>query len=198
MRCSAREFRARSHCRSRRRPGGSTGCGPAVARGLRERRPSSAQQRLIGRRRRLRQRPSEQALEEKFAHDRALLEVVPRIGAVEGFVEQREIGDDVALDHRFEQRPLEPGRIAQMAARRPRPRVEPHPDEDVAAKTFDERGAFPGFLRPEISARISPSGRRSRICSISGSDALISSKRTQTRASTSPSVEAPSSKDSSE
>ena len=39
-----------------------------------------------------------------------------RIGAVERLVAERKVGDDVALDRRFQQRPLEPGGIAQMAA----------------------------------------------------------------------------------
>jgi hypothetical protein len=35
-------------------------------------------------------------------------QVVARVGTIETLIAQREIGDDVALDHRFQQRPLEP------------------------------------------------------------------------------------------
>ena len=47
----------------------------------------------------------------------SILEIVARIGAVEGFVAERKVGDDVAFDRRFQQRPLEPRRVTQMAAR---------------------------------------------------------------------------------
>ena len=69
------------------------------------------------------------------------LEVVPGVGAVEAFVAEREVGDDVSLDHRFKQRPLEPGRIAQMAALNFSVR-NPDPDENVAAERLGQRDAF--------------------------------------------------------
>src|SRR6185312_15294469 len=61
---------------------------------------------------------------------------------VEGFVANREIGDDVALDCGFEQRPLEPRRIPQVAALDAAGDADPHPNENVAAKTFDDRHSF--------------------------------------------------------
>ena len=66
---------------------------------------------------------------------------MPRIGAVERFVAEREIRDDVALDHGFEQRPLEPGRVAQMAALDSTVRTEPEPAQDIAAKALDQRAS---------------------------------------------------------
>src|SRR6185295_9577280 len=71
----------------------------------------------------------------------AVLKVVPRIGAVERLVAERAVGDDVALDRGLQQRPLEPGRIAQMAARDPAA-VEPQPDQDVAAESLVQPQAF--------------------------------------------------------
>src|SRR5262249_53447815 len=80
------------------------------------------------------------------------LKIVARIGAVERFVAEREIGDDVALDDRFQQRPLEPGRIAQVTARDVAVVVEPQPDENVAAEPFDDRHAFTAATR-DVDAR---------------------------------------------
>ena len=71
-----------------------------------------------------------------------LLEVVARIGAVERFVAEREVGDDVAFDGGFQQRPLEPGRIAQMAALDQPVVAEAHPDQHVAAEGLDQRQPF--------------------------------------------------------
>src|SRR6516162_6888364 len=70
-----------------------------------------------------------------------ILEVASRIGAVERLVAQREVGDDIALDRRFEERPLEPRGVAQMAAG-DRVVREAHVGEDVAAKRLDEREAL--------------------------------------------------------
>src|SRR5882724_357952 len=71
-------------------------------------------------------------------------EVVPGIGAVERFVAEREIGDDVALDHRLEQRPLEPGRVAEMAAEHAAIVAQPDRGEDVAPESLDDPKAFAG------------------------------------------------------
>ena len=86
-----------------------------------ERRPwraSSAWRRTRRASPRLRRRPGQQRPASRAAgwllHVPS--QIVPRIGAVERLVAEREVGDDVALDRRFQQRPLEPGRIAQMAA----------------------------------------------------------------------------------
>ena len=59
---------------------------------------------------------------------------MPRIGAIEGFVAEREVGDDVALDHRLEERPLEPGRVTQVAALDEAAAIKPHPHEHVTAE----------------------------------------------------------------
>src|SRR5208283_165081 len=77
---------------------------------------------------------------------------------VERFVAEREVGDNVALDHSLEKRPLEPRGVAQMAARDKGPRVEAHMREHVAAKGLDKRETFGRFARssepgPKRSAR---------------------------------------------
>ena len=68
-----------------------------------------------------------------------------RIRAVERFIAEREIGDDVALDRGFQQRPLEPGGIAQVAARHAALAVEPQPDQHIAAERFHQAEAFADF-----------------------------------------------------
>src|SRR6185503_3943746 len=70
-----------------------------------------------------------------------VLQVVPGIGAVERLVAEREVGDDVAFDGCFEQRPLKPGWIAQVAARDAQP-VESKPHQDVAAKPLSQPQSF--------------------------------------------------------
>src|SRR5215469_7098161 len=67
---------------------------------------------------------------------RHMLEVLSRIGAVERFVAEGEVGDDVAFDRRLQQRPLEPGRVARMAALDPAVGIEAQPSHDLAAKAF--------------------------------------------------------------
>src|SRR5690348_6408184 len=69
--------------------------------------------------------------------------IVAGVGAVERFVAERKIGDDVALDGRFEQRPLKPGGIAQMAALDRAVRAETQRHENIAAESFDQGDAFP-------------------------------------------------------
>ncbi len=64
-----------------------------------------------------------------------ILEIVTGIRAVERFVAQREVRDDIALDHSFQQRPLEPGRVAQMATREAAT-FESQPHQHVATKRF--------------------------------------------------------------
>ena len=114
---------------------------------------------------------------------RCLLEIVPRIGAVERFVAERKVGDDVAFDRSFKQRPLKPGGIAQVAARDAV--VEPQPDEHVASETLDESMPSRGSVRASTADRDRPvrqprkSARSVRLCS-------TSRMRTQTRAFTSP------------
>src|SRR5262249_37607441 len=74
----------------------------------------------------------------------AALEVMSGIRAVERLVAQREVGDDVALDRRLEQGPLEPRRVAQVAAIDRAVGTDPEPREDVAAEPFDQGHAFRG------------------------------------------------------
>ena len=125
-------------------------------------------------------------------------EVVARVGAVEGFVAQREIGDDVAFDRRLQQRPLEPGRIAQMAAATGRP-ARAAARRERRRETFDQRHAFAARLGGwiGIDADRAPPGSPSRICSMSARLCSTSSMRTHTRASTSPSWRTGTSKSSS-
>src|SRR3989304_5726966 len=67
---------------------------------------------------------------------------MPRVRAVERLVADREVGDDVALDCGFQKRPLEPRRVAQVAALYTALAVEPQPDEDVATEGFGETEAL--------------------------------------------------------
>ena len=69
-------------------------------------------------------------------------QVVPRVGTVERLVAQREVGDDVALDRRFQQRPLEPRCIAQMAAIDAPRRIDAQPHQHVAAERLGQRDAL--------------------------------------------------------
>src|SRR3954465_12230672 len=63
------------------------------------------------------------------------------IGAVERFVAQGKVGNDVAFDHGFQQRPLKPGRVAQMAARDP-VNIEADPRQHIAAKCLRHPETF--------------------------------------------------------
>src|SRR5205085_2864636 len=75
---------------------------------------------------------------------------------VERFVAEREVGDDVAFDHRLEERPLEPGRIAEMAANHAAVGAKPDRRQDIAAETLDDRQSFAGHRRyfdPKRSGR---------------------------------------------
>ena len=119
------------------------------------------------------------------------LEIVPRIRAVERFVAQREVGDDVAFDGGFEQRPLKPGWIAQVAARdlaarrsaprrtRRRGNLRLSPSLRCCRRSFGGRRSQPRSARPAVARRI---------CSISDRLCSTSRMRTQTRALTSPSA----------
>lgn len=76
------------------------------------------------------------------------LEIVARIRAVERFITQREIRHDIVFDSGFQQRPLEPGRIAWMAARHCTVGIQAQPEQDIAAKAFHQRQALAGLSRP--------------------------------------------------
>src|SRR6267154_4577341 len=55
----------------------------------------------------LREWRSDQTLQQQLQHGQPL-KIVARIGAIEGFVAQRKVRNDVALDDRFQERPLKP------------------------------------------------------------------------------------------
>ena len=144
---------------------------------------SSASAASSARRRRLGQRPAAAGFRSSL---RMLvhLEVVARVGAVERLVAEREIGDDVALDRRLEQRPLEPRRVAQVAAldacrrRRSAPttRMSPRKPSTSATPSPPLRGARAAM--PGSARRAAPR----RICSISARLCSTSRMRIQTRA----------------
>src|SRR5438105_13905311 len=72
----------------------------------------------------------------------AVLKVVARVGAVEGLVAERKVGDNIVLDYGLQERPLKPRGVAEMASLDPTiPQAEPN--QDIAAKSFDDRHAFP-------------------------------------------------------
>src|SRR5208337_4127042 len=73
---------------------------------------------------------------------------MPRVRAVEGFVAEREVGNDIVFDRSLEHRPLKPGGIAQVAALDACPGVQPHPCENIAAKSLDQGQALAGPARP--------------------------------------------------
>ena len=89
--------------------------------------------RVAHRWRRLGERRAKHTLEEQLAH----LEIVARIGTVERFVAEREVSDDVALDCGFQERPLKPRRVPQMAPFDPAVTGEPDPNQYVTAKALD-------------------------------------------------------------
>src|SRR5262252_6292524 len=72
---------------------------------------------------------------------KSALRIVSRIRAIERFIAEREIGDDISLDRNLKQWPLKPGWIAQMTAR-DLTRFEPQRNQHVAAETFDQRQPF--------------------------------------------------------
>ena len=109
---------------------------------------------------------------------------MPRIGAVERFIAEREVGDDIALDSGFEKRPLEPRRVAQMAARDAAV-FDAQRSHHIAAETFGKAQSFAGAAATSAVA-IDPSGRRAMIWSISARLCSTSRMRIQTRALTSP------------
>src|SRR3954471_11838821 len=67
---------------------------------------------------------------------------MPGVGAVEGFIAEREVSDDVALDRGLEQRPLEPGWVAQMAPLHVPVLADSHPGKHVAAEALGYRHSF--------------------------------------------------------
>src|SRR5258708_8162778 len=93
---------------------------------------------IVEGRRRLGEWSAEQAFEKQLAH----LDVLARVRTVERFVAEREIRDDIVFDRRLEQRPLKPRGIAQVAAF-DQAVAQAKPDQNVAAKSLDDRHAFP-------------------------------------------------------
>jgi hypothetical protein len=98
--------------------------------------------RIVRRRRLLSEWPAEQTFKKQLAHLLLSLEIVARIGTVERLVAERKIRNDIVLNDSLEQRPLKPGGIAQMASFDPAI-AQAEPDQNVAAKSLDDRHAFP-------------------------------------------------------
>src|SRR5215467_6767394 len=84
-----------------------------------------------------------------------VLEIVSGIRTVERFVAQRKIGNDVALDGGFKQRPLKPRRVAQMAPYHAIA-VEAHPSEHVAAEAFGKSQTLRSFTHRRECVRGGP------------------------------------------
>ena len=113
-------------------------------------------------------------------------EVVPRIRAIERLVAEREVRDDVVLDRGFEQRPLEPGRVARVAARdaallQTRTQTSTSPrNASVMATPSQAPLSVGSTARVSVRRQVGePCLEQRKLCS-------ISRMRTQTRASTSP------------
>src|SRR3546814_1403919 len=113
-------------------------------RGAAERFGQLDERRLVQRWCPLGERWSDETFEQQLAHRHWLSEVVAGVRAIERLVAEREVGDDVAVDRRFAQWPLEPGRVAEMAARSPSSGVEAQPDQDIATNAFDKRHSLAG------------------------------------------------------
>src|SRR5262249_24059652 len=76
---------------------------------------------------------------------------MPRIRAIERFIAEREIGDDISLDRNLKQRPLKPGWIAQMTAGDVT-RLKPDRNQYIATETFDQCQAFAAAIACSRSA----------------------------------------------
>ena len=120
------------------------------------------------------------------------LQVMPAVGQIEGFVDQRKIRHDVVDDRMLDHRPVLPRWIVRMAAagsrRRHRLRARAAPGRAILRSVPTPNSAFAGRRDRRRHAR-----RRAarRVCArIRRSDSAASSKRTATRAATSPSVRA--------
>src|SRR5260370_14853381 len=101
---------------------------------------------IVGRRRLLREWPAKQAFKKQLAHLVLSLEILARIGAVERLVAERKVLNDIALDGSFKERPLKPQRVAHVASFDPTI-PQPQPNQDVAAKSLDDRPAFPRLTK---------------------------------------------------
>ena len=168
--CRARGSRARSRCTIRRRPGGS----PAPGRGCRARsrwmRSASTRSAssLVGRR--LGADAGAGDLPDDLPHrlgpvDLHGSQVVPRVAEVEGLVDQREVGNDVA-DHRvLEHRPVLPRRVVAVAAPDAWPR--PAASSSSATKTSPRQ---PSTQPAPTDASLAAGAARVR-CSPAGSAA---------------------------
>src|SRR5205085_10512282 len=73
---------------------------------------------------------------------------------------------------RFEQRPLEPRRIAQMAALDSSAGPDAQPDENIAAESFHQRSTFARTVLPR-GVRAQCAGRQSPQCLANYRDALF-------------------------
>ena len=128
-------------------------------------------------------------LTQRLQHIGVGLQVVPAIGQVEGLIDEREIGHDVADNGVLEDGPVLPGGIVRMTARTVPVGTRLQPHEHRAAPAFDEpdpKGTFGGC--GTALQRMGPLGSASRMCRIERQDSCSSSKRTVTRAATSPSL----------
>ena len=151
-----------------------------------ERAPELGERRIGHRRRADRHRPGEKRSEAAAC---AWLQVVPRIRAVERFVAEREVGDDVAFDRGFEQRPLEPRRVAGVAARDPSARARRSHTNRSPRNASTIATPSRGSAMIGTGTRSGPAGKAaSQRPDQHGMLASTSRMRTHTRASTSPAV----------
>src|SRR5665647_740381 len=70
------------------------------------------------------------------------LKVVPRVRAVERLVAERKIGDNISFYRGFQQWPLEPRRITQVASSDVTRIIEPNPSQNVATECFYKAKTF--------------------------------------------------------
>src|SRR5471030_1094354 len=115
-------------------------------------------------------------------------EVVSAIGKVEGLVDQRKVGNDIAADCALDHRPVLPRRIVRMGAMDTIGFRGLKRDQHFAAPAFDPADAAFPALHSASGTRISPGARSRASACTSRMDSNSSSNRTETRAATSPRV----------
>ncbi len=120
-------------------------------------------------------------------------EVVPRIGAIERLVAEREVGDDVAFDRGLQQRPLEPRASRAWRARCGRRRSARQTSTSPRNASIMATPSRVPRRRQPTRHRAPPADRQAS-CSSSAMLCSTSRMRTQMRASTSPAVSTGTSK----
>jgi hypothetical protein len=116
-------------------------------------------------------------------------QILPRITQVERLVDERKVGHDVVHDRVFQHRPVLPRRVVQVAAQNAAARSVPghlQRHKNFAAPAFDPAGTQAGCWGRVNSLCSAPTGSSRKMPRIRRKLSYTSSKRTATRAATSP------------